>query len=452
MNLYEIRNKLNNGVNLNDLELKVTYYSRVSTDSKEQKTSLENQNNFFTNYIKKNDKWTYISGYIDEGISGTNDFKREQFMKMINDAKNNCFDLIITKEISRFSRNTLDSIKYTRELLESGVAVLFLNDNINTIYQDSELRLTIMSSLAQDEIRRLSERVKFGMRRSQEKGIILGNKILYGYDKIDDNLKINKKESKIIKKIYEMYVLKEMSLTKIKDELNKDNIKTKNNKRWSTTSLSRLIRNPKYKGYYCGKKVETIDYINKKVKYNPQKEWITFKDKKIPPIVDEKIWNRANEKINKNNKKKDKITGLYQNKIYCTNDDYLYYPKINLKKQKEISYYCSNYLINKKCSCNSANIREKELTSIIKNILEEVNLSKIIKNILGYNVLIEKYIDEDVYNNLIDKIMVKKIEDDINIKIYLKIEKNIKKDFIFFRGDKYTKKYVIKYIVETLHS
>ena len=337
MNLYEIRNKLNSGVNLNDLELRVTYYSRVSTYTKEQKTSLENQNIYFANYIKKNIKWIYIPGYIDEGISGTNDFKREQFMNMINDAKNNCFDLIITKEISRFSRNTLDSIKYTRELLENGVAVLFLNDNINTIYQDSELRLTIMSSLAQDEIRRLSERVKFGMRRSQEKGKVLGNNILFGYDKINNSLKINKQESKIIKKIYEMYVLEDMSLTKIKDELNKKNILTKNNKKWSTTSISRLIRNPKYKGYYCGKKVETIDYINKKIKYNPQNEWITFKDKKIPKIVDEKIWNIANKKINKNNKKKDKITSLYQNKIFCINDNYLYYPKINVRNKKEVS-------------------------------------------------------------------------------------------------------------------
>ena len=248
MNLFEIRNKLNSGINLNDIELRVTYYSRVSTDSKEQKTSLENQNSFFTNYIKNNIKWTYISGYIDEGISGTNDYKREQFMKMINDAKNDRFDLIITKEISRFSRNTLDSIKYTRELLDSGVAVYFLNDNINTLYPDSELRLTIMSSLAQDEIRRLSERVKFGMRRSQEKGILLGNNILYGYDKKNNCLKINKFEAKIIKSIYDMYIFDDMSLTKIKDKLNKENIKTKTNKKWSTTSISRLIKNPKYKG------------------------------------------------------------------------------------------------------------------------------------------------------------------------------------------------------------
>ena len=450
MNLFEIRSMLNKGINLKDINLRVTYYSRVSTDSKEQKTSLENQTNYFINYIKENSNWIFIDGYVDEGISGTSDFKREQFMKMIEDAKNDNFDLIITKEISRFSRNTLDSIKYTRELLNNGVAVLFLNDNINTIYLDSELRLTIMSSLAQDEIRRLSERVKFGMSRSQEKGILLGNNIIYGYDKKNNKLIINKEEAKVIKNIFNMYLYEDMSLTKIKNDLNNKNIKTKMNKKWTTTTLSRLIKNPKYKGYYCGRKVETIDYMSKKIKYNQQDEWITFKDKKIPTIIVEKVWDKANEKINKKNKKRDKITGIYQNKIYCLNDNYLYYPKINLKKKKEISYYCANYLKNKKCSCISANIREKELNMIFKDIIEEIKLKKIIKEILGYkNIFIDKYLNEKIYNYLVEKILVKKINDNIYMNIYLKMNISLRKDYLFFRDNN---KYKIKYIVETLHN
>ena len=157
MNLNDIRKKLNDGISLTNLNLRVTYYSRVSTEYKEQIKSLINQNEYFENYIKQNNNWKYIEGYIDKGISGTTDKNRKSFMKMIKDATENKFDLIITKEISRFSRNTLDSIKYTRELLDYGVAVLFINDNINTLYPDSELRLTIMASLAQDEIRRLSK-------------------------------------------------------------------------------------------------------------------------------------------------------------------------------------------------------------------------------------------------------------------------------------------------------
>ena len=169
MNLLNIRKQLLTGTTIYQINLRVTYYGRVSTNQDIQLTSLSNQEEYFKQMILNNNNWTYIEGYIDEGITGTSTSKRTNFLRMINDAKHNKFDLIITKEISRFSRNTLDSIKYTRELLEYGVAVLFLNDNINTIYPDSELRLTIMSSMAQDEIRRLSERVRFGVAMSIKK-------------------------------------------------------------------------------------------------------------------------------------------------------------------------------------------------------------------------------------------------------------------------------------------
>ena len=304
MNLYEIRQKLNMGYNLNNLNLRVTYYSRVSTDHLEQKKSLTNQNEHFDKMIKENPNWEYIDGYIDDGISGTNDIKRNNFMKMIDDAKKNKFDLIITKEISRFSRNTLDSIKYTRELLNNGVAVFFLNDNINTALPDSELRLTIMASMAQDEIRRLSERVKFGMRRAQEKGELLGNNMLYGYQKKNKHLIIIKKEAKIIKEIFNMYVINDISLSQIAKTLNEKDIQTRQNKKWNTTQISRIIQNPKYKGYYCSRKKEVVDYMTKKVKTLNKDEWIIYKNnQKIPPIINEYIWEKANEKITQKHKK-----------------------------------------------------------------------------------------------------------------------------------------------------
>ena len=140
MDLYTVRQQLSLGIPLTNLKLRVTDYSRVSTDNIKQKNSLRNQIEHFEEMIKKNEIWTYVKGYVDVGITGTSDIKRDNFMRMIEDAKNGKFDLIITKEISRFSRNTLDSIKYTRELLQSGVAVLFVNDNINTALPDSEVR------------------------------------------------------------------------------------------------------------------------------------------------------------------------------------------------------------------------------------------------------------------------------------------------------------------------
>ena len=300
MNLYKVRNELNLGIPLSKLPLRVTYYSRVSTINEEQKTSLNNQKDYFKEMIKKNKNWKYIEGYVDDGISGTTDIKRTSFMKMINDAKVDKFDLIITKEISRFSRNTLDSIKYTRELLEHGVGVLFLNDNINTILPDSELRLTIMSSLAQEEIRKLSDRVKFGMKQSIKKGHILGNQRLYGYIKIDDKYEINAIQAKVINKIYKLYTMKNKSLNEISRILKKESIKTNNNKYFSPTALARLIRNPKYKGYYAGGKCEVVNYMTKKIKLIPQNKWVVFKDNEhIPQIVSDNLWNKANKKLNK---------------------------------------------------------------------------------------------------------------------------------------------------------
>ena len=300
MDLYYVRNQLNMGIPITNINLRVTYYSRVSTDHLEQQKSLKNQQEYFEQFIKQNSNWTYIDGYIDDGISGTSDIKRENFMQMIEDAKRHKFDLIVTKEISRFSRNTLDSIKYTRELLNDGVAVLFVNDNINTALPDSELRLTIMASMAQDEIRRLSERVKFGMKRAIRRGEILGNDLLYGYKKDKDtgNLKIIERQAKIIREIYRMYIVDKRSLSQIVKILNNQNIRTSTQNNWSVTTLSRMISNPKYKGYYCANRTEIVDYMTKKVKNIEKDKWIIYKDtKKIPPIISEKIWELANQRL-----------------------------------------------------------------------------------------------------------------------------------------------------------
>ena len=209
MNIYEVKKKLASGELLNNIPLRATYYARVSTEHLEQIKSLQNQNEHFSEYIMNNPNWTYIPGYVDEGISGVSDIKRKMFMQMINDAKKDKFDLIITKEISRFSKNTLDSIKYSRELLNYGVAVLFINDNINTILNDSELRLTIMASLAQDEVRRLSERIKFGMNRAIKRGEGLGANNLYGYKKnmTTKNLEIISEEAAVIQNIFKKLLI-----------------------------------------------------------------------------------------------------------------------------------------------------------------------------------------------------------------------------------------------------
>ena len=171
-------------MSIHNMPLRVCHYDRVSSDTMEQLNSLANQNYFNEETIKNNPNWKYAGKYVDEGISGVSTVKREDFQRLIEDAKLELFDLVITKEISRFARNILDSIKYTRELLSYGVFVWFQNDNINTIEEDSEFRLAIMASVAQEESRKLSSRVKYGHSVSIKNGVILGHDI-YGYKKKD---------------------------------------------------------------------------------------------------------------------------------------------------------------------------------------------------------------------------------------------------------------------------
>ena len=157
---------------------KVAAYCRVSTDNEDQANSFESQQRYFRQYIERNPDWELYEIFADEGIYGTNTKKRKEFNRMIACAKNGDFNLIITKEISRFARNTLDSIFYTRDLKKHGVGVIFMNDGINTMDGDAELRLAIMSSIAQEESRKTSERVKWGQKRQMEQGVVFGRSML----------------------------------------------------------------------------------------------------------------------------------------------------------------------------------------------------------------------------------------------------------------------------------
>ena len=199
MDIYATRERMRiENISFMQLPLRVAYYARVSTEFMEQLNSLENQVQYFTEYIGENPNWEFVDGYIDEGISGITAQKRERFIQMIEDAKQGKFDLIVTKEVSRFARNTLDSLRYTRELLNNGVAVFFQNDGLNTIEKDSELRLTIMSSVAQDESRKISERVKWGHRQSINNGVVLGNSNIYGYQKLNKRLVIDETQAPMV--------------------------------------------------------------------------------------------------------------------------------------------------------------------------------------------------------------------------------------------------------------
>ncbi|MBO5859418.1 MAG: recombinase family protein, partial [Clostridia bacterium] len=264
---------------------RVVIYARVSTDHKEQLAALENQLDWYEPILKARPEWELVGRYIDEGITGTSAEKRPQFMKMIKDAKLKKFDMIITREVSRFARNTVDTLQYTRELKAKGVEVFFINDNIKTFDGDGELRLTIMATLAQDESRKTSVRVKSGQKTSMENGVFYGNGNILGYNRVAKPLPNNKKQvdyyidpeqAETVKLIYKMYI-DGYGMTQIKDELERRGHKTAMGKsRWYETVISHVLKNSFYCGIINYRKEYVPDYLTqKKVKNYGEVEMIT---------------------------------------------------------------------------------------------------------------------------------------------------------------------------------
>ena len=213
---------------------------------------------------------------------------------MIRDAKAGRFDFIITKEISRFSRSTLDSIKYTQELLEHDVGVLFQNDNINTLDSDSEFRLVVMAGVAQDEVRKLSERLKFGFRQAIKNGHVLGNDKLWGYDKKDCVLTINEEEAQVVRRIFDLYANQQMGIRRISQTLYDEGFTSRKGNTFNVLTIRHILCNPKYKGWYCANKSQTVDYRSKRKVFLDESEWVMYPDPSIPAIVSEELWDRAN--------------------------------------------------------------------------------------------------------------------------------------------------------------
>lgn len=380
MELYKIREELKCNA-ITEIPLRVTFYARVSTDKYEQINSLENQVSFFKERIMQNPNWTYVEGYVDEGISGTSVNKREAFLKMIDDGKNGKFDLILTKEVSRFARDTLDSISYTRKLLEYGVGVQFMSDNINTLLPDSELRLTIMSSLAQDEVRKLSERTKFGYQRSIKSGRVLGNNDIWGYKKENCKLVIVEEEAKIIRRIFELYITGKYGFHSIARVLYDEGYRNKNGNIFAYSTISYIIRNPKYKGYYCGNKSTTVDYKLKTIVKKDEEDWVIYKDNiAVPPIVSEEVWNKAQEIYKKRRAKTDDIDKkvfqnryIFSGKIKCNCHNRNFHRKVYAYKTKddEVVWVCPYNNGNKEEKCDTPVLYEKELMNILREQIKK---------------------------------------------------------------------------------
>ena len=381
MDIHEVRQMLRYKT-IYEIPLRVTYYARVSSDSDEQLNSLSNQIAYYEDLIRKNMPWTFIPGYIDEGLSGISTKKRENFNRMVDDAAEDKFDLVITKEISRFARNTLDSIQYTRELLNHGVGVFFQNDNINTLDEDSELRLSIMSSIAQDELRKLSSRVKFGHQQAIKKNVVLGNSRIFGYQKDNKRLVIDEEEAQMVRELFELYATGNYSMKQIEQIFWEKGYRNHNGNRIAHTTMSNMISNPKYKGWYVGNKVKVVDMFTKKQKFLPPEEWVMFPDETgeiAPAIVSEELWDAANAVLQRRSEDVKNRQGicnhanLLTGKLFCTECGQPYYRRESRDKAGNINskWVCSGKIKAGKESCASFPIYEEEIKPLLYEVFRD---------------------------------------------------------------------------------
>ena len=394
-----------------DIPLRVTFYARVSSDTDEQLNSLENQISYYENFIRKNKEWTFVPGYIDEGLSGISTKKRVHFNEMIADAKKDMFDLIITKEISRFARNTVDSLQNTRELLRWGVGVFFQNDNINTLDEDAELRLTIMSSIAQDELRKLSSRVKFGHQQAIKSNVVLGNSRIFGYKKEDKRLVIDECQAPMVRELFRLYATGEYSMKQLEQFFYDQGYRNYNGNKIAHTTMSGIISNPKYKGYYVGNKVRIVDMFTKKQKFLPPEEWVMFKDETgdiVPAVVTEELWDKANEILSRRSEDVKNRQGicnhanLLTGKLFCAHCGSPYYRRESKSKDGENNskWVCSNKINNGAEVCPSFPIYENEIKPVLFEVFNEtrVDVEALLET---YNEMFKSLENDDETSRLI---------------------------------------------------
>ncbi len=302
--------------------IKAASYCRVSTDRDDQANSFENQQRYFKEYIDRQPDWELYQIYADEGITGTSTKKRAAFNRMIADAHLGKFQLILTKEVSRFSRNILDTITYTRELKALGVGVLFMNDGISTLEPDAELRLSIMGSIAQEESRKTSTRVKWGQTRRMEQGVVFGRSLL-GYDVKDGCLTVNPEGAEVVRLIFYKYGVEKKGTTVIARELREAGYRTHSgNAKWSNTHIVKILKNEKYVGDLVQKKTITPDYLSHAKKYNHGEEELVIIRDHHEPIIDRELWDTVQRELKKRNRNGELGAGhsnryVFSGKIKC---------------------------------------------------------------------------------------------------------------------------------------
>ncbi len=314
----------------------------------------------------------------DEGLSGTGVKKRAAFNQMIRDASSGCFDLIVTKEISRFARNTLDSIFYTRYLRGLGIGVIFMNDGINTLDSDSELRLAIISSIAQEESRRTSERVKWGQARQMEKGIVFGSHII-GYTLKKGRL-IPNEYADTVRRIFHEYVSLGRGARTIANTLNSEKIPLPPHmKEWSHTGILRILKNEKYCGDLNQGKSFTSDHLTHKREISPPDKTVYLKDHH-PPIISRKTFELARSIMKERCTREQRYSSqhCFSGKIVCTLCGSRFVARSRKQKNGNISrsWRCANAVKNSKIGCGAVSISEKKLQDAVLYAFQAIDIDR----------------------------------------------------------------------------
>ena len=276
--------------------MRVAVYARVSTEHEAQINALGNQLEWYKIEGSRHSDWEIVEVYVDQGITGTQAQKRPEFLHMIEDAKKGKFDLIITREVSRFARNTVDTLSYIRELKAVGVNLFFINDGINTATDYGELRLTIMSSLAQDESRKISERVKAGQKISREKHVLYGNGNILGYRRENGTYVPDPDQAQTVKLIYQMYSTGKVGLQKVAAELYRlGRLDASGHVSWDASKVSRVLHNATYKGCICYNKSHSDGYLTQKRVKNLDESSYVYVKGNFEPLVSEETWDRCQQ-------------------------------------------------------------------------------------------------------------------------------------------------------------
>lgn len=336
-------------------ERKVAIYGRVSTEHEAQLSALENQLQWYEDQIRYHPNWDVYDRYIDEGITGTQAKKRPAFLKMIEDAKAGHFDLIVTREVCRFARNVVDTLVVTRELKGIGVEVYFIDDNIWTMDGDGELRLSLMATLAQEESRKTSERVKAGQKISRDNGVLYGNGNILGYNRVGNTYVINEEQAETVRMIFDLY-LQGMGSMKIAKILTEQKRKTASNVvKWSLSNITRVIRNATYAGLIGYNKSKSNNFLEQKRILNLDMSTFEYIPGEFPPIVSQEVWEKAQQIREKRIKPAmvtaDRVTysrreskDVWLNKLRCTCGSSFCKLKWHINKdgRKVSGYQCYN--------------------------------------------------------------------------------------------------------------